>query len=71
MRTSVIIRSEAISQVKEDSPLPAGYTMEQSITGYRRLLDSDGNLIIDDPACEDVQDKEMAIALFLSYIAEL
>lgn len=51
--------------------LPAGYTMEQSITGYYRLLDSEGNLILDDPACEDVYDEESARALFLSYISEL
>lgn len=45
--------------------------MEQSITGYYRLLDSEGNLILDDPACEDVYDEESARALFLSYISEL
>lgn len=55
----------------QDSPLPAGYTMELSISGYWRLLNSDGDLILDDPACEDVYDEESARALFLSYIAEL
>lgn len=55
----------------QDNPLPAGYTMAQSISGYWRLLNSDGDLVLDDPACEDVYDEESARALFLSYIAEL
>ena len=54
-----------------DSPLPDGYTMEQSISGYWRLLDSEGNYILDDPACDDVYDEEAAIAFFREYIKEL
>lgn len=51
-------------RIEEMELLPEGYTMEQSITGYWRLLDSEGNYIHDDPACDDVYDEGSAIALF-------
>ena len=47
-----------------------GYNMEQSISGYWRLLDADGNLIHDDSACEDVYDEESAYHLFRAIIEE-
>lgn len=34
-----------------------GYTLEQSITGYWRLI-KDGNLFYDDPTCEDLNGTE-------------
>lgn len=47
-----------------------GYEMEQSISGYWRLLDADGYLIYDDSACEDVYDEESAYHVFLAIIED-
>lgn len=47
-----------------------GYEMEQSISGYWRLFDADGNLIHDDSACEDVYNEESAYHLFLAIIED-
>ena len=47
-----------------------GYSVEQSISGYWRLM-KDGEVIIDDSACEDVnEDKETAVAFFVEYLKE-
>ncbi len=47
-----------------------GYSVEQSIGGYWRLM-KDGEIIIDDSACEDVnEDKETAVAFFVEYLKE-
>lgn len=43
-----------------------GYSVEQSISGYWRLM-KDGEIIYDDSACEDVNgDKETAVAFLPS-----
>lgn len=47
-----------------------GYEMEQSISGYWRLFDAEGNLIHDDSACEDVYDEESAYHLFRAIIED-
>lgn len=45
-----------------------GYTVEQSISGYWRLM-KNGNVIYDDSACEDLnEDKETAEAFFEDYL---
>lgn len=45
-----------------------GYTVEQSISGYWRLM-KDGEVIYDDSACEDLnEDKETARAFFNEYL---
>ena len=48
-----------------------GYSVEQSISGYWRLM-KDGEVIYDDSACEELnEDKETAEALFAEYLKEL
>ena len=48
-----------------------GYSVEQSISGYWRLM-KDGEVIYDDSACEELnEDKETAEAFFAEYIKEL
>lgn len=48
-----------------------GYSVEQSISGYWRLM-KDGEVIYDDSACEDFnEDKETAEAFFIEYLKEL
>ena len=48
-----------------------GYSVEQSISGYWRLM-KDGEVIYDDSACEDLnEDKETAEAFFIEYLKEL
>lgn len=45
-----------------------GYKVEQSISGYWRLM-KDGEVIYDDPACEDLnEDEETARAFFNEYL---
>ena len=47
-----------------------GYTVEQSISGYWRLM-KDGEVIYDDSAYEDLnEDEETARAFFIEYITE-
>lgn len=51
------------------------YELNQSISGYYRLIaynegDSDYELIHDDSACEDVYDRDSAMALFIDIIRE-
>lgn len=46
-----------------------GYTVEQSISDYWRLM-KDGEVILDDSACEDFYDKETAEAFFEEYLKE-
>lgn len=45
------------------------YTVERSISGYYRLL-QDGNLIIDNPACEDTNEEDAAYYFFYEWIKE-
>ena len=45
------------------------YEVEQSISGYYRLL-CDGELMHDDSACEDVNEKDSAYYLFAELIKE-
>lgn len=45
------------------------YQVEQSISGYYRLY-KNGELVYDDPACEDVQEEESAYSFFAEYIKE-
>lgn len=45
------------------------YQVEQSISGYYRLY-KNGELVHDDPACEDVQEEESAYSFFAEYIKE-
>ena len=48
-----------------------GYSVEQSISGYWRLM-KDGEVIYDDSACEYLnEDKETAEAFFIEYLKEL
>ena len=48
-----------------------GYSVEQSISGYWRLM-KDGEVIYDDSACEELnEDKETAEAFFAEYLQEL
>lgn len=48
-----------------------GYSVEQSISGYWRLM-KDGEVIYDDSACEELnEDKETAEAFFVEYLKEL
>ena len=48
-----------------------GYSVEQSISGYWRLM-KDGEVIYDDSACEELnEDKETAEAFFAEYLKEL
>ena len=44
------------------------FYMEQAIGGYYRLVDSDGNYIHSDSACEDVYNKDNARDFFLQLI---
>lgn len=45
-----------------------GYSVEQSISGYWRLM-KDGEVVYDDSACEDLnEDKETAEAFFTEYL---
>ena len=51
------------------------YDLNQSISGYYRLVvynddNSDYDLVHDDSACEDVYDRESAMALFIGIIRE-
>ena len=47
-----------------------GYSVEQSITGYWRLMKGE-EVILDDPACEDLNgDRETAEAFFCEYLKE-
>lgn len=43
------------------------FTCEETISGYYRLM-CDGKIILDDSACEDVQDEESAKAFFADYL---
>lgn len=45
------------------------YEVERSISGYYRLY-KNGKLILDDSACEDVQEEESAYSFFAEYIKE-
>jgi hypothetical protein len=45
------------------------YEVERSISGYYRLY-RNGELILDDPAWEDVQEEESAYSFFAEYIKE-
>ena len=45
------------------------WTVEQSISGYYRLL-KNGDIELDDSACEDVQEEESAYSFFAEYIKE-
>lgn len=48
-----------------------GYSVEQSISGYWRLM-KDGEVIYDDSACEELNEgKETAEAFFAEYLKEL
>lgn len=48
-----------------------GYSVDQSISGYWRLM-KDGEVIYDDSACEELnEDKETAEAFFAEYLKEL
>ena len=48
-----------------------GYSVEQSISGYWRLM-KDGEVIYEDSACEELnEDKETAEAFFVEYLKEL
>lgn len=51
------------------------YGLNESISGYYRLVvyngdNSDYDLVHDDSACEDVYDRESAMALFIEIIRE-
>lgn len=46
-----------------------GYTVEQTISGYYRLMRGE-NIILDDSACEDYYDEDTATAMFTSYLKE-
>lgn len=51
------------------------YDLDQSISGYYRLVvynddNSDYDLVHDDSACEDVYDRDSAMALFIEIIRE-
>ncbi len=51
------------------------YDLNQSISGYYRLVvyngdNSDYDLVHDDSACEDVYDRDSAMALFIEIIRE-
>ena len=43
------------------------FTCEETISGYYRLM-CDNKIILDDSACEDVQDEESAKAFFSEYL---
>lgn len=45
------------------------YEVEQSISGYYRLL-CDGELIHDDSACEDVNEEDLAYYFFAELVKE-
>lgn len=45
------------------------YEVEQSISGYYRLL-CDGEYLCDDPACEDVYEENSAYYLFAELVQE-
>lgn len=48
-----------------------GYSVEQSISGYWRLM-KDGEVIYDDSVCKELnEDKETAEAFFVDYLKEL
>lgn len=48
-----------------------GYSVEQSISGYWRLM-KDGEVIYDDSDCKELnEDKETAEAFFVDYLKEL
>ena len=48
-----------------------GYSVEQSISGYWRLM-KDGEVIYDDSACNELnEDKETAEVFFADYLKEL
>lgn len=43
------------------------FTCEETISGYYRLM-CDNKIILDDSACEDVQDEESAKVFFSEYL---
>lgn len=57
-----------MKDIRDYIKLPAGYTMHQSMSGYWRLIDREGTLVIDDPACEDYYDEETALYYFYSFL---
>lgn len=46
----------------------AGIKVEQTISGYYRAIDVDGNVIYDDPASEDSEDKESVINIVVGIV---
>ena len=44
-----------------------GYTVEQTISGYFRLMRGE-TIIFDDSACEDCYDEDSATAMFADYL---
>ena len=55
---------EMLQELKEK-----GYKLDLSFNGdYYRLIDKDGNIVNDDPGCEDMYDKDFAICCFYSQI---
>lgn len=48
----------------------AGCIMEQSMSGYWRLVNQDGDLLHDDSACEDVYSEDTAAYIFAEMIKE-
>lgn len=47
-----------------------GYNVDQAIGGQYRLIAPDGTVVVDDSACEDYYDKDMAIYLFLLHLCD-
>lgn len=58
---------EMFNKAVENSGL--NFSVKKSISGYYRLFLND-EIILDDSACEDVQDEESALYFFAEYINE-
>ena len=59
-------RTEFMSVVRATEK---NYRINYSISGYYRLM-LDGELIIDDSSCEELEDYETAEAFFMRYLLE-
>lgn len=46
----------------------AGIKVEQTISGYYRAIDADGNIIYDDPAGEDSEDREAVTSIVVCMV---
>lgn len=66
MAPSELMTSEEIERVLSQN----GYSIEQSISGYYYLINSEGNFVYGDSAYEDPYDRDSAVRAFYQYLYE-